>query len=153
MEDERSRLVVIVAGYPRLMRQFLASNPGLRSRFSREIVFPDYTTDELFAITTKFAVDHEYRLGEGTERTLRTIFDTAARGEGFGNARFARTIFEQALNTHALRLAETARGEPTTEELMILTPEDFAAAARMVADGTNLLHEQRPSFWRRRRAS
>jgi stage V sporulation protein K len=153
MEDQRERLVVIVAGYPRLMRQFLASNPGLRSRFSREIVFPDYTTEELLAITAKFAVDHEYRLGEGSERALRTIFDSAQRGEGFGNARFARTIFEQALNTHALRLAAEEGRVATTEELMLLTPEDFLAASRMVAEGTDLLAAPRPSFWRRRRAS
>jgi stage V sporulation protein K len=152
MEDQRERLVVIVAGYPRLMRQFLDSNPGLRSRFSREIVFPDYTTEELLAITAKFAVDHEYRLGEGSERTLRTIFESARRGEGFGNARFARTIFEQALNTHALRLASGGR-VPTTEELMLLAPEDFLAASQMVADGTDLLVEPRPPFWRRRKAS
>jgi stage V sporulation protein K len=153
MEDQRERLVVIVAGYPRLMRQFLESNPGLRSRFSREIVFPDYTTDELLAITTKFALDHEYRLGEGSERALVAILDSARRGEGFGNARFARTIFEQALNTHALRLASGTPGAPTTEELMLLTPEDFLTASRMVADGTDLLAEAKAPFWRRRKAS
>src|SRR5438874_1555266 len=96
-------LVVIVAGYPRLMNRFLDSNPGLRSRFAREIVFPDYSTDELLAITERFARENEYRLATGAESALRGIFDGAVRGEGFGNARFARTIFEQALNTHALR--------------------------------------------------
>src|SRR5205085_38510 len=102
MEDYRHRLIVIVAGYPRLMHRFLDSNPGLRSRFSREIVFPDYSTDELVRITEKFVVEAEYRLGEGGQAALREIFDAAKRGEGFGNARFARTMFEQALNAQAL---------------------------------------------------
>src|SRR5918912_4103554 len=96
MEDYRHRLVVIVAGYPRLMHQFLASNPGLRSRFARELVFPDYSDDELVAITRRFAADNEYRLADGAEAELRRIFERASRGEGFGNARYARTIFEQA---------------------------------------------------------
>src|ERR687885_2749444 len=71
MEDYRHRLVVIVAGYPRLMHRFLDSNPGLRSRFSREITFPDYSTDELLAISRTFAVQHEYVFGEGAEDALR----------------------------------------------------------------------------------
>src|SRR4029450_2157401 len=62
MEDHRHRLVVIVAGYPRLMHEFLDSNPGLRSRFAREITFPDYSTDELVAITERFGAQNEYRL-------------------------------------------------------------------------------------------
>jgi stage V sporulation protein K len=154
MEDQRERLVVVVAGYPRLMRAFLDSNPGLRSRFSREIVFPDYTTDELVAITRKFAGDHEYRLGEGTEQTLRQLLDGARRGEGFGNARFARTLFEQALNTHALRLAgrPDAKALPT-EELMTLTPDDLLDAARVVGEGNDLFDAPRKSFWRGRQDS
>jgi stage V sporulation protein K len=88
MEDYRHRLVVIVAGYPRLMNRFLDSNPGLRSRFSREIDFPDYATDELLAITAKFLAENEYRFGEGATETLRRILPGPTRGEGFGNARF-----------------------------------------------------------------
>jgi stage V sporulation protein K len=148
MEDQRERLVVIVAGYPRLMREFLASNPGLRSRFSREIVFPDYTTDELVTITRKFAAEHEYRLGEGSERALRELLDSARRGEGFGNARFARTLFEQALNAQALRLAG-GEGAGRTE-LMTLRGEDFLAAARALGEEPRP-DESRGGFWRRRR--
>ena len=105
MEDYRHRLVVIVAGYPRLMHRFLQSNPGLRSRFSREVSFPDYSTAELVAIAEKLAGEYEYVLDDEAKEVLRRILAGAARGEGFGNARFVRTLFEQALNAQALRLA------------------------------------------------
>src|SRR5215203_2073214 len=87
MEDHRHRLVVIVAGYPRLMESFLLSNPGLRSRFAREIVFPDYTTDELVAISGHFAGDADYRFDAEALVVLRTILENAKRGDRFGNAR------------------------------------------------------------------
>src|ERR687886_204739 len=77
MEDYRHRLVVIVAGYPRPMEEFLGSNPGLRSRFAREIVFPDYTTDELLEITRKFAGENEYVLTEDGVAALRRVFEQA----------------------------------------------------------------------------
>ena len=130
MEDYRHRLVVIVAGYPTLMNELLDSNPGLRSRFSREITFPDYSNDELVAITEGFARQNEYRVDPAGAEELRRIFARAERGEGFGNARFARTIFEQALNAHALRLS--GNGESTLEQLMRLESPDFAAAAAAV---------------------
>ena len=137
MEDYRHRLVVIVAGYPRLMRGFLDSNPGLRSRFAREIVFPDYTTDDLVAITRDIAARNEYTLGADAEEELRRIFDGVRRGEGFGNARFARTLFELALNAQALRLA--GDGGPAldalgTAELMALHAPDLLVAARALGE-------------------
>jgi stage V sporulation protein K len=140
MEDHRHRLVVIVAGYPRLMVEFLNSNPGLRSRFAREISFPDYSTPELLAITAKFAGENEYLLTDDAVAALSRIFDGAGRGEGFGNARYARTIFEQALNAQALRLAAPDRAmleqlEPT--DLMTLTAEDVTAAARALGEGAD----------------
>ena len=149
MEDYRHRLVVIVAGYPRLMNRFLDSNPGLRSRFSREIVFPDYSTDELLAITGKFLAENEYVLGEGAADTLRRILAAPKRGEGFGNARFARTLFEQALNAQALRLARVegaALAELDRGELMTLRSEDLVAGARAIGEEPEA---EKTSFWRR----
>ena len=134
MEDNRHRLVVIVAGYPRLMRRFLESNPGLRSRFSREIDFPDYSTDELLAIFARFAAEAEYTLGDGADETLRAIFANAERDESFGNARFARTLFEQALNAQALRLAEGHVESLAPDELQCLKPEDLTAGARALGE-------------------
>src|SRR5882757_6387089 len=134
MEDNRHRLVVIVAGYPRLMRRFLESNPGLRSRFSREIEFPDYSTDDLVEIFRRFAAESEYALGEGAEESLRTIFHNAERDESFGNARFARTLFEQSLNAQALRLGAGDVAELSHSELVELTPEDLVAGARSLGE-------------------
>jgi stage V sporulation protein K len=147
MEDYRHRLVVIVAGYPALMRRFLESNPGLQSRFSREISFPDYTTSELIAIAEKFAAENAYRFDDGATETLSRILDGAKRSERFGNARFARTVFEQALSAHALRLAGRL-DEVGPDELSTLTAEDVAAGARTL--GEELPPERQRGIFRRR---
>jgi hypothetical protein len=151
MEDYRHRLVVIVAGYPRLMLRFLNSNPGLRSRFSREIVFPDYTTEELVAIVGRFAERNEYDLEPDAHDALTAIFQGVTRGEGFGNARFARTLFEQALNAQALRLASNGASpvhELGTAQVRELEGSDFVAAARTLGEATAEPARRR---WRRAR--
>jgi stage V sporulation protein K len=146
MEDNRHRLVVIVAGYPRLMKNFLESNPGLRSRFSREITFPDYSTAELVEIFVRFAAESEYHLADGAEEALREILERAERDESFGNARFARTLFEQSLNAQALRLGEGEVDALTPSELTALTTEDLRAGARALGEEPP---RERVPWWKR----
>lgn len=138
MEDHRDRIVVIAAGYPKLMNAFLNSNPGLRSRFSREITFADYSTEELVAITEKIAHDAQYELGPGAHETLIAIMMSAVRNEGFGNARWARNLFEHTLSCQALRLTGSAgrledamRADNIDKaKLSVLEPADFIEAAK-----------------------
>ncbi len=138
MEDHRDRLVVIVAGYPRLMNEFLTSNPGLRSRFAREISFPDYSGDELVAITHKLVSDADYELDNDVEPVLSLILSRAPRNEAFGNARYARNLFEQAINRQAVRLSEDpelGNGVADLDRSVVSTLHaiDFMEAARMLA--------------------
>ena len=147
----RQRNVVIVAGYPRLMNRFLESNPGLRSRFSREITFPDYSTDELVEIFGRFAADAEYMLADDATEALRSIFEGAERHEGFGNARFARTLFEQALNAQALRLGAGDVEALSPDELMGVTAADLVAGARALGEGPPDGRGERGSWFGRRR--
>ncbi|OMQ16807.1 AAA family ATPase [Modestobacter sp. VKM Ac-2676] len=137
MEDHRHRLVVIVAGYPRLMESFLRSNPGLRSRFAREIEFPDYSTDELEAIFTSIVAQHEYVLEPGAEVTLRRTLAGLGSGGESGNARFARTLFEQALNRQALRLTrDNGRSVDALDraDVSTLAASDLAEAVRTLGE-------------------
>lgn len=138
MEDYRDRLVVIVAGYPRLMNEFLTSNPGLRSRFAREISFPDYSEGELVAITHKLVADADYELDHDVEPVLSLILSEAPRDEAFGNARYARNLFEQAINRQAVRLSEDPElgsdiGLLDRSVVSTLHAIDFMEAARMLA--------------------
>jgi stage V sporulation protein K len=148
MEDHRHRLVVIVAGYPRLMESFLLSNPGLRSRFAREITFPDYSLDALEAIFNQMLAQHEYTLEPGAQPMLRRILAGIHAGEDSGNARFARTLFEQALNRQALRLSlDEGRSLDALDrdDVMTLTTEDLVEAARALGEGP--APDVEPSRW------
>jgi stage V sporulation protein K len=150
MEDHRHRLVVIVAGYPRLMESFLLSNPGLRSRFAREIHFPDYSLDALQSIFERMLALHEYTLEPGAEQMLRRILAGIHSGEDSGNARFARTLFEQSLNRQALRLSTDGTRDFDAldrDDVMTLTESDILEAARAL--GEEPTPEPGTSRWRR----
>ncbi|WP_454810748.1 AAA family ATPase [Paenarthrobacter nitroguajacolicus] len=156
MEDHRHRLVVIVAGYPRLMESFLLSNPGLRSRFAREITFPDYSVDELQTIFHQMLAQHEYTLEPGADQMLRRILTGLHAGEDSGNARFARTLFEQALNRQALRLSrdeDHSLDALDRDAVMTLTADDVVEAALALGEEPepeleSTLEPERSRWWR-----
>lgn len=131
MEDHRDNLVVIAAGYPKLMNHFLESNPGLRSRFAREIHFPDYSAPELVAIATKMVNEARYRLAPGASEQLAAVFEQALRTESFGNARFARRLFEASVEHQAVRLSTGAK-PLDREDVHLLTGDDLKAAASAI---------------------
>jgi SpoVK/Ycf46/Vps4 family AAA+-type ATPase len=126
MEDNRENLVVIAAGYRDKMERFIDSNPGLRSRFTRLIDFPDYTPDELTTIFARMAEDEGYSLEPGVIEQVREKMSAAyaARTDTFGNGRYVRNLFEQALTAQANRLAEL---KPTRADLCTLARQDLSA--------------------------
>jgi Holliday junction resolvasome RuvABC ATP-dependent DNA helicase subunit len=134
MEDFRNDFAVIVAGYEEEMTEFIGSNPGLRSRFKTYIKFPDYTAAELSQIFERMAQDVGLGLGEEACAAAERVFVRAAGKQDFGNARFARSLFEQAYARMAARAA--ADGAVTIEELTTLLPEDIDDDLSMLSNDT-----------------
>ncbi len=106
MEDHRDDLVVIVAGYPALMEEFLNSNPGLRSRFNKYITFEDYTGDELMDIFEGMCKKQDYKLDEEAYAYAKEYWKDRAihHEENFANAREVRNYMEKAISRQATRI-------------------------------------------------
>lgn len=124
MEDERDRVVVIVAGYPAPMAEFLRANPGLESRFSKTIHFPDYVDVDLVEIFRRIAERNHYRLEVGVLDAVAQIVKGWARDEAFGNARLVRTLFESAMARQAQRFVGVPL--PSDDDLVTLLPQDLS---------------------------
>ena len=126
MEDDRDRLVVILAGYTKNMKQFINSNPGLHSRFNRYIEFPDYTAEELMEIFELNMQKYDYHFGEGTKEALQQYFadEVVHKDSNFGNGRFVRNTFEKVLERQANRLANES--DLTAEQLSAIEIQDLS---------------------------
>ncbi|MBY8886054.1 right-handed parallel beta-helix repeat-containing protein [Streptomyces sp. PTM05] len=128
MEDHRDEIVVIVAGYSEQMGQFLESNPGMASRFSRTVEFPNYEVPELVTIVQGLCAKHYYELDDSALDALTRYFETIPKGPTFGNGRVARSVFETMISNQASRFA----AEP---------PHDTAALNRLQAGDIGPLPE------------
>ncbi|MGH3431721.1 MAG: right-handed parallel beta-helix repeat-containing protein, partial [Thermocrispum sp.] len=134
MEDHRDELVVIVAGYSERMENFLASNPGMASRFTRTIEFPNYSVDELVTITTGLCRKHYYELDDDAVSALVEYYERVPKDETFGNGRVARKLFESMVNNQASRLA--TRPPAKEAELSRFTSGDLAAELAGIRAGS-----------------
>lgn len=125
MEDNRDRLIVVLAGYSEDMKRFIESNPGLQSRFNRYIHFSDYTADELKRIFLQNVENNQYLLDDEGQVLLDKILKFAIehKDKNFGNGRYVRNLFEKTIQNQAMRLS--CQPNITVEELSILKAEDL----------------------------
>ena len=130
MENNREDTVVIFAGYPKEMNEFIERNPGLRSRISFYVDFPDYSAAELYDITGLIVKNNGYKLSENARDVLIPMFEKALLSDDFGNGRYARNLVEQAQLAQVMRLSKCDLGRLSGDELVTLTGEDFAEISR-----------------------
>ena len=137
MEDDRNRLIVILAGYSNEMEEFINSNPGLRSRFNRYIYFPDYSASELFDIFQLNVTNNEYKLTNEAKDFLRAkLSDVVShKAKDFGNARYVRNYFEMSIEHQANRLAFEA--DLDAEKISELNLEDVKIDVGQRIEGLN----------------
>lgn len=127
MENHREDTVVIFAGYPKEMKTFLNSNPGLTSRIAFHILFDDYSSDELVGIAQLIARQHELILGEGVPEKIATQVENIRKMDpaNFGNGREVRKLIEHAAMHMSTRLMNENFTEKSREDLMTLVVDDF----------------------------
>lgn len=123
MENHRSDVVVIFAGYPDKMEEFLSRNPGLKSRIAFHVPFDDYSPDELCQITQLLAKQEGLMLAPGAQDKLFPIFAQAVREPDFGNGRFARNLLDRARLRQVSRLVRMEF--VSRKDMETLLPEDF----------------------------
>ena len=129
MENDRDKLVVILAGYKDRMEGFFDTNPGMSSRIAHHIDFPDYTVDELTEVFRRMTDQGQYRLDPAAADLVRRFLseEQARKGANFGNARLVRNLFERTLMQQCDRLASDP--DLTNDELCLLLPSDVPTLA------------------------
>lgn len=125
MEDHRDDLIVIVAGYTELMQEFLDSNPGLRSRFNKFIMFEDYTAEEEFEILKSMCKNQDYKLSGEAAEEAKSFFIKLCENktESYANARDVRNYLEKAISNQATRIVGLE--DVDRETLATLEKEDL----------------------------
>lgn len=137
MENRREDTIVIFAGYPDKMEEFMQKNPGLRSRIAFHVDFPDYNMDELFEILRFMVEEKSMTMSEDAEAKVKMIFAEAVKRDDFGNGRFVRNLLEQAIMSLAERLMNKSSNMISDYELTTLIASDFVMPELSVGKSTN----------------
>lgn len=125
MEDNRDRLMVVVAGYAEPMQNFLNSNEGLKSRIPLHLTFPDYSANELVEVAKRFAFKDGFQMDDACVEKIRSIASSIVGSKSFANARDIRNVYEQTVRNQFTRIA--ALGDlATTKEMVTLVDADVA---------------------------
>lgn len=127
MEDYRNQFVLILAGYSDEMDDFLATNPGLPSRFPLQLDFPDYTVDELVQIFELMMKERDYSyIPQTIVRLKQHLLQEKSKSlQAFSNARYVRNLIEKAIRHQAVRLLSQHTAMPSRQDLMLIRPEDI----------------------------
>lgn len=129
MENQREHVIVILAGYNERMRDFIQINEGMKSRVPYWVEFPDYTADELTEIFRFMLSERGFDATEDAVKEAHYIFEKVRSTDNFGNGRYVRNLFEQAIKNQAVRLLELRKeaGDIQKQELFLLTKADIAS--------------------------
>lgn len=136
MENHRDELAVIFAGYPDKMKGFIAQNPGLASRIGIVLEFEPYTNEELWRIVELLSTQAGFLPGAMVEQQVKLTFAHRRALPGFGNARAARTLVDEMITNHAIRLCD--RDEMTGDALLELTIADVPTLGQASTGSTIL---------------
>jgi SpoVK/Ycf46/Vps4 family AAA+-type ATPase len=125
MENHRDDVIVIFAGYPEPMKEFLDRNPGMKSRIAFQVQFEDYTVDELVDITKLMVSDKNMTITENAIEKLRRNFEIVNKSNDYGNGRYVRKMVEEAEMNLAERLLKYDETDITDELLITIEAEDI----------------------------
>ncbi|MED1471187.1 AAA family ATPase [Bacillus salipaludis] len=129
MTKQNENLVVVLAGYPNEMDHLLESNPGLRSRFKKFFLFPDYSPEELLAIMEAYAEGFQYQIISEARELLKNTLDAKKFN---GNGRFATNLVDEMIQAQALRLMKERLAEELADQVNFITPEDVTVALKKI---------------------
>ena len=129
MENHREDVIVIFAGYPEPMQEFLDRNPGMRSRIAFQVKFEDYTTEELCGITKLMLSGKQMTITDAAMEKLRNIYESVRRSNDYGNGRFVRKVLEEAEMNLAERIMALEEAQITEQTITTLEESDITMPA------------------------